>query len=46
MDLEDTRHIGGHAQDRLETIFTVPVRESPRGERNRMIGFRFVVMVE
>lgn len=43
---EDARHIGGHAQDRLETIFTVPVREAARGERNRLIGFRFVVKVE
>lgn len=42
-DDEDARHIGGHAQDRLEAIFTVPVREAPRGERNRMTGFRFVV---
>lgn len=42
---EDARHIGGHAQDRLETIFTVPVREAARGERNRLIGFRFVVQV-
>lgn len=40
---EDARHIGGHAQDRLEAIFTVPIREAPRGERNRMTGFRFVV---
>ncbi|HAV12759.1 MAG TPA: hypothetical protein DCX06_04575 [Opitutae bacterium] len=42
-DDEDARHIGGHAQDRLEAIFTVPVREAARGERNRMTGFRFVV---
>ncbi|MGJ8652019.1 MAG: formylglycine-generating enzyme family protein [Opitutaceae bacterium] len=42
-DDEDARHIGGHAQDRLEAIFTVPMREAPRGERNRMTGFRFVV---
>lgn len=42
---EDARHIGGHAQDRLEAIFTVPVREAPRGERNRMTGFRFVVNI-
>ncbi len=42
-ETEDARHIGGHAQDRLEAIFTVPVREAPRGERNRMTGFRFVV---
>jgi len=40
---EDARHIGGHMQDRLEAIFTVPVREAPRAERNRMTGFRFVV---
>lgn len=45
-DNEDARHIGGHAQDRLETIFTVPAREAPRGERNRMTGFRVVVKVD
>jgi hypothetical protein len=44
-EAEDARHIGGHAQDRLERIFTVPVRESPRGERNRLTGFRVVVRV-
>lgn len=43
---EDARHIGGHAQDRLEAIFTVPIREAPRGERNRMTGFRFVVSTD
>lgn len=42
-DDEAARHIGGHAQDRLEAIFTVPSREAARGERNRMTGFRFVV---
>ena len=45
-DNEDARHIGGHAQDRLETIFTVPVREAPRSERNRMTGFRVAVKVD
>lgn len=40
---EAVRHIGGHAQDRIEAIFTVPVREAPRSERNRMTGFRFVM---
>lgn len=43
---EGARHIGGHAQDRLETIFTVPMRELARAERNRLTGFRFVVNVE
>jgi formylglycine-generating enzyme required for sulfatase activity len=43
---EDARHVGGHAQDRLESIFTVPMREAPRGERNRMTGFRLVVGVD
>jgi hypothetical protein len=43
---EEARHIGGHAQDRLETIFTVPIREAPRGERNRMTGFRVVLFAE
>jgi tetratricopeptide (TPR) repeat protein len=40
---EDALHIGGSAQDSLETIFTVPVRQSSRGERNRNIGFRVAV---
>lgn len=43
---EDARHIGGHAQDRMEAIFTVPMRSSPRGERNRLTGFRVVVAVD
>lgn len=42
---EDAKHIGGHAQDSLEAIFTVPVRDTPRGERNRMIGFRIVAQI-
>lgn len=42
-DTEDAKHIGGHAQDQLEIIFTVPLRKAPREERNRMTGFRFVV---
>ncbi|MDQ8194324.1 SUMF1/EgtB/PvdO family nonheme iron enzyme [Coraliomargarita sp. SDUM461004] len=45
-ETEDARHIGGHAQDRLESIFTVPIREAPRGERNRLTGFRVVVNVD
>ena len=45
-ETENARHIGGHAQDRMESIFTVPVREAPRGERNRLAGFRFVVQVD
>jgi len=45
-ETEDARHIGGHAQDRLEAIFTVPVREAPRGERNRMTGFRIVMQTQ
>ena len=43
---EDARHIGGHAQDRIEAIFTVPMRSAPRGERNRLTGFRVVVVVD
>lgn len=45
-ETEDAKHIGGHAQDRLESIFTVPIREAPRGERNRLTGFRIVVKVD
>lgn len=40
---EDARHIGGHAGDRIEVIFGVPLRNTSRAERNRMTGFRFVV---
>ena len=42
-DSEEAVHIGGHAQDRLESIFSVPLRYRPRGERSRLIGFRVVV---
>ena len=42
---ETAWHIGGHAQDRIESIFTVPSREAPRGERNRLTGFRIVAKV-
>jgi formylglycine-generating enzyme required for sulfatase activity len=44
-ETESASHIGGHAQDRIESIFTVPSREAPRGERNRLTGFRIVVKV-
>jgi len=44
-ETEDARHIGGHALDSLETIFTVPLREAPREERNRMTGFRIVMQL-
>lgn len=43
---EEARHIGGHAQDRLESIFSVPTRSASRGERNRLTGFRVVVLVD
>ncbi len=42
-DSEEAVHIGGHAQDRLESIFSVPLRYRSRGERSRLIGFRVVV---
>ncbi|TVP77039.1 MAG: hypothetical protein EA353_11160 [Puniceicoccaceae bacterium] len=45
-ETESARQIGGHAQDQLEVIFTVPVREAPRSERNRLTGFRIVVRVD
>ena len=44
-EAEAARHIGGHAQDSIESIFTVPLREAPRGERNRLTGFRIVVKI-
>ncbi len=40
------QHIGGHAQDSFTDLFTVPLRNSPPNERNRLIGFRFVVDME
>ncbi|MEE2988427.1 MAG: SUMF1/EgtB/PvdO family nonheme iron enzyme [Verrucomicrobiota bacterium] len=44
-ETEAAFHIGGHAQDRIESLFTVPSREAPRGERNRLTGFRIVAKV-
>jgi hypothetical protein len=44
-ETEGASHIGGNAQDRIESIFTVPLRQAPRGERNRLTGFRIVVKV-
>ena len=44
-ETERASHIGGHAQDRIESIFTVPLREAPRGDRNRLTGFRIVAKV-
>jgi hypothetical protein len=43
---EGAKQIGGHAQDRLEAIFTVPIRDAPRGGRNRLTGFRVVVKTD
>lgn len=43
---EGARQIGGHAQDRLEAIFTAPIRDAPRGGRNRLTGFRVVVKTD
>ena len=40
---ELVKHIGGHFNDRLNTIFSVPIRSVNRNERSRLIGFRFVV---
>ena len=37
------KHIGGHFGDSLEAIYAVPLRQSNRNERSRLIGFRFVV---
>ncbi len=45
-ETEGARHIGGHAQDRIEAIFSVPIRSAPRGERNRLTGFRVAVVME
>ena len=40
---ESVKHIGGHFNDRVNTIYSVPIRTVNRNERSRLIGFRFVV---
>lgn len=40
---EPVKHIGGHFNDRVNTIYSVPIRMVKRNERSRLIGFRFVV---
>jgi len=42
-DDEMVKHIGGHFNDRLNTIYAVPIRAANRNERSRLIGFRFVL---
>ena len=37
-------HIGGHVQDDLETLISVPMRKMQKVDRSRLIGFRFVVL--
>ena len=44
-ETEKADHIGGHIQDRMDVIFTVPMRSMPRVGRNRLTGFRAVVKV-
>jgi len=39
-------YIGGHAQDSMATILNIPVRELQKTGRNRLIGFRFIVLDE
>ncbi len=41
---ETAFHIGGHVQDSLEMIISVPVRSLRRTERSRLTGFRIVVI--
>ena len=42
-ETEKADHIGGHFQDRMDIIFTVPMRAMPRVGRNRLTGFRVVI---
>ena len=44
-ETEKADHIGGHIQDRMDVIFTVPMRSMPRVGRNRLTGFRAVIKV-
>ena len=39
-------HIGGHAQDNLSTIASMPIRELRKTERNRLVGFRVVLQLD
>ena len=41
---ETAFHIGGHVQDSLETITSIPVRSLRKTERSRLTGFRIVVI--
>ena len=40
---EPVKHVGGHFNDRVNTIYSVPIRTVNRNERSRLIGFRFIV---
>ena len=44
-ETEKADHIGGHIQDRMDVIFTVPMRSMPRIGRNRLTGFRAVIKI-
>ena len=44
-ETEKADHIGGHVQDRMDVIFTVPMRSMPRVGRNRLTGFRAVIKI-
>ena len=43
-DSRSVNHFGGHVQDTAETVLSMPVRSASRNERNRLTGFRFVVV--
>jgi hypothetical protein len=43
-DSDAALHIGGHVQDRLETVLDVPVCNLQKIGRSRLTGFRFVVL--
>ena len=44
-ETEKADHIGGHIQDRMDVIFSVPMRSMPRIGRNRLTGFRAVIKI-
>lgn len=46
LESNTANHIGGNAQDSLEAILEVPVRNLQKAERNRMVGLRIVVRVD
>ena len=44
VDSQSVSHFGGHVQDNVKAILSMPIRSVSINERNRLTGFRFVVV--